>query len=208
MRSGSRLAVLALLLALCAGCRHRRPAPPPQQTMAPALPTPEQTAQMIPPLSPLPAPPPSSVVLNTAIPPETSPTEHHHHRPLHHRARPVENPAPETKAPPEPAATAATQQIAASGQPSAASPIGQLSSAGGNTSPADRESIAKMIDSTANGLKGIKRPLSATEQKTAAQIRAFLEHARASLAGNDVEGAHTLAVKAQLLLEELTKQEQ
>ncbi len=47
--------------------------------------------------------------------------------------------------------------------------------------------------------------LSDPEQKTADHIREFLKQARAALASGDVEGAHTLAAKAQVLLAELTK---
>ena len=54
-------------------------------------------------------------------------------------------------------------------------------------------------------LNGINRTLSDSEQKTADHIREFLKQARAALDSGDVEGAHTLAAKAQVLLAELTK---
>jgi ribosomal protein S20 len=54
-------------------------------------------------------------------------------------------------------------------------------------------------------LNGINRALSDPEQKTADHIREFLKQARAALASGDVEGAHTLTAKAQVLLAELTK---
>jgi hypothetical protein len=46
--------------------------------------------------------------------------------------------------------------------------------------------------------------LSEPEQKTAAHVREFVKQAKAALASGDVEGAHTLTVKAQVLLSELT----
>jgi len=52
-------------------------------------------------------------------------------------------------------------------------------------------------------LNGINRQLSDQEAKTAAQIREFLKQAREALTSGDVDGAHTLAVKAKVLLEEL-----
>jgi hypothetical protein len=199
MRSGKWIAPFALLLlALCAGCaRRRHPAPPPAQAQAPSLPTPEQTAAMIPPLPPLPATSPRPVILNTAIPPETS--ERSRHRAFRRR--------PKAESSPQPAPQQASNPQLASEQPdSDISPIGQLSTASGDGGPADREDIANLIDSTQKGLDAIKRPLNQREQKTAAQIRTFLTHARDAMKGNDLDGARTLAVKAHLLLKELTAQ--
>jgi hypothetical protein len=62
-----------------------------------------------------------------------------------------------------------------------------------------------LIATTERGLNGITRSLNEQEQKTAAQIREFLKQAREALATNDVDGAHTLAVKAKVLLSELTQ---
>jgi len=56
-----------------------------------------------------------------------------------------------------------------------------------------------LIATTERGLNGITRSLNEQEQKTAAQIREFLKQAREALATNDVDGAHTLAVKAKVL---------
>jgi hypothetical protein len=62
-----------------------------------------------------------------------------------------------------------------------------------------------LIATTERGLNGITRSLNEQEQKTAAQIREFLKQARDALSTNDVDGAHTLAVKAKVLLSELTQ---
>jgi len=62
-----------------------------------------------------------------------------------------------------------------------------------------------LIATTERGLNGITRSLNEQEQKTAAQIREFLKQAREALATNDVDGSHTLAVKAKVLLSELTQ---
>lgn len=61
------------------------------------------------------------------------------------------------------------------------------------------------IASIERGLNGIHRTLSDSEQKTADQIREFLKQAKTALASGDVEGAHTLAAKAQVLLQGLTQ---
>lgn len=55
------------------------------------------------------------------------------------------------------------------------------------------------------GLNGIHRSLSDSEQKTADQIREFLKQAKTALDSGDVDGAHTLAGKAQVLLAGLTQ---
>lgn len=109
--------------------------------------------------------------------------------PVRHRRPP--NPddagtAPEQTPPPNPAVSA----------------IGQLSSG----DPANsRQQTGNSIADIERRLNGINRTLSDSEQKTADHIREFLKQARAALASGDVEGAHTLAAKAQVLLTELTK---
>ncbi|MGD0801070.1 MAG: hypothetical protein ABR906_07130 [Terracidiphilus sp.] len=82
------------------------------------------------------------------------------------------------------------------------SAIGQLSS--GDASDL-RQQTESSIVATERGLSGISRELSDQEQKTAAQIREFLKQARAALNSGDVDGAHTLAAKAKLLLGELSQ---
>jgi hypothetical protein len=82
------------------------------------------------------------------------------------------------------------------------SALGQLSSG----DPANsRQETENSIADIERRLNGINRALSDPEQKTADHIREFLKQARAALASGDVEGAHTLTAKAQVLLAELTK---
>jgi predicted pyridoxine 5'-phosphate oxidase superfamily flavin-nucleotide-binding protein len=92
-------------------------------------------------------------------------------------------------------------QQASNGNPGV-SAIGQLSSG----DPADfRRQTEDSIASTERGMRGINRPLNDQEQKTAAHIREFLKQAKAALASGDVDGAHTLAAKAKVLLGELRR---
>ncbi len=111
--------------------------------------------------------------------------------PVRRRRSPNPNPddaatAPEPPPPPSPTVSA----------------IGQLSSGDpGNSRQQTENSIADIE----RRLNGINRTLSDSEQKTADHIREFLKQARAALASGDVEGANTLAAKAQVLLAELTK---
>ena len=82
------------------------------------------------------------------------------------------------------------------------SAIGQLSS--GDPSDLRRQTL-DYITATEHGLGGLNRTLTDPEQKTVAHIREFLKQARTALSSGDVDGAHTLAVKARILLGELTR---
>jgi ribosomal protein S20 len=68
-----------------------------------------------------------------------------------------------------------------------------------------KHETSDLINSTGQGLSGIKRSLSTEEKVTAAQIRTFLKQAQQALDNGDTDGAHGLALKAKLLLDELTK---
>jgi hypothetical protein len=123
---------------------------------------------------------------------------------------PNQTPAPDASAQPQPAPKpparhrkppANTTQQASAGSPGV-SAIGQLSS--GDASEL-RQQTVNSIAATERGLGAITRQLSDQEQKTAAQIKEFLKQARAALASGDVDGAHTLAAKAKVLLGELSR---
>jgi hypothetical protein len=80
------------------------------------------------------------------------------------------------------------------------SAIGQLSTG----DPSDlRGQTTDSITATERTLNNLNRGLSAQERRTAAQIREFLKQAKAALNSGDVDGAHTLALKAKVLLNEL-----
>jgi len=82
----------------------------------------------------------------------------------------------------------------------AVSAIGQLSM--GDPADTQRET-AELIASTERGLDAISHNLNNDQQKTAVHVREFLKQAKAALASGDVDGAHTLAAKAKVLLDEL-----
>jgi outer membrane biosynthesis protein TonB len=167
-----------LLLLLLTGCVHKTQVAQ-NQPLAPPI---EDT----PPPKPEPAPtnlPPPEVT----IPMQTQPQE------ITPPPEPVRKPARHKK----PANT--NTQIASNGTP-AVSAIGTLSA---GDPPNMRQQTDDSIASTEKSLNGITRKLSDQEQKTAAQIREFLKQARDALTSGDVDGAHTLALKAKVLLEEL-----
>lgn len=82
------------------------------------------------------------------------------------------------------------------------SAIGQLSTGGSNN--VNRETV-DLISAVERGINGLGRSLSDQEQKTAVQIREFLKQAKTALNAGDLDGAHTLAEKARVLLSELSK---
>ncbi|MGD0628942.1 MAG: hypothetical protein ABR987_06295 [Terracidiphilus sp.] len=104
--------------------------------------------------------------------------------------RPVKPVQQAANTPPEPAETPGV------------SAIGQLSSG----EPMDlRLETSDWIADTERGLNGLRRRLSGPEQKTAGQIKEYLRQAREALISGDVDGAHTLAAKAKVLLSELNQ---
>jgi hypothetical protein len=124
-------------------------------------------------------------------------------------SQPASASAPSTKAPqkpvkhavhhPKPENKAADR---ASSENAGVSAIGQLSSG----EPSElRSQTQNSISSTERGLRDINRTLNDQEQKTVAQIREFLKQARTALTSGDVDGAHTLAVKAKVLLGEINQ---
>jgi hypothetical protein len=123
---------------------------------------------------------------------------------------PGQTPAPEATAQPEPPSKPPIRHKKPPANPTeqassgnfGVSAIGQLSS--GDASGL-RQQTASSIAATERGLGANTRKLSDQEQKTAAQIREFLKQARAALNSGDVDGAHTLAAKAKVLLGELSR---
>jgi len=170
--------VVLTLPVLLAGCAHKQ-----QKAQLPPLVPPVEAAS-IPPAANVPPP-------NDTIP--TKPTEQAPTPP-----QPAQKPVTRRKKP-KPADT--TEQAANPAPSPEVSAIGQLSSG----DPVDfQRQTRNNIDSIEEGLKKINRPLDDSEQKTADHIREFIKEARAALNSGDVDGAHTLADKARVLLNELT----
>ena len=120
----------------------------------------------------------------TQIPPLSQPEPKPVHKVRHPKAEPK---------PPEQAANAAPVEVSA---------IGQLSPGGSSDL---RQQTVESIASTEHGLQDINRQLNDQEQKTVAQVREFLKQARVALTSGDVDGAHTLAVKAKVLFGEISQ---
>jgi hypothetical protein len=178
MRLPARSTGWLLLPLLLAGCHHKT-----------------QVAQNLPLAPPIEEPPPQ---IHLPPPNELPPAE---------VTAPVQQPAPvivqqrepEKRAPRRKKPTNANTQQASAGSVGV-SAIGQLTTG----DPSDmRQQTDASIESTEKSLNNINRKLSDQEAKTAAQIREFLKEAREALTAGDIDGAHTLALKAKVLLDEL-----
>jgi hypothetical protein len=134
------------------------------------------------------------------------------------QASPTDLPPPVVTTPPTQQQTADTTPPASTPDKPAKKPVhhpkptevaanGPSVSAIGQLSPGDpsdqRGQTEQLISTTEQGLKSINRPLNDQEQKTVSQIREFLKQARTALGTGDVDGAHTLALKAKVLLGEI-----
>lgn len=166
-----------LLPFLLTGCIHKTQI----AQMQPLAPPIEDTPPPKPEPSPTNLPPPVVTIPEQAPPTQVEPPP-----------EPVRKPRRKKPANPNP-------QVASSGMP-AVSAIGNLST---NDPPNLRQQTDASIESTEKSLNGITRQLNDQEQKIAAQIREFIKQAREALTAGDVDGAHTLAVKAKVLLDEL-----
>ena len=207
---GANLCALLLLLALgTTGCSHKA-ASPPQQAQAPplqtgkgTLPPPDRTQQQEKSEAPLASPLPPPSAQSVPLPPPT---------PKKVRKKPKPAPSKSTDttqtagaAPPANGATAQATPQVVSAAGGAGSPIGQLTTGDSALGERTKHETTDLIGGTQQGLNGIKRSLSTDEQVTASQIRTFLKQAQQALDTGDTDGAHTLATKAKLLLDELTK---
>jgi outer membrane biosynthesis protein TonB len=206
----ANLCASLLLLALgTTGCSHKA-ASPPQQAQAPplqtgkgTLPPPDTTQQQEKSETPLASPLPPPSAQSVPLPPPT-PKKVRNKKP-----KPAPSKSTDTTqtagATPANGATAqvSPQTVSASG--ASGSPIGQLTTGDSALGERTKHETADLIGGTQQGLNGIKRSLTTDEQVTASQIRTFLKQAQQELDTGDTDGAHTLATKAKLLLDELTK---
>lgn len=88
----------------------------------------------------------------------------------------------------------------------AAAPAGQISPSLSHAEVAQAQATTEqLLQSTEANLNGIKRQLSQDEQAIVTQIRDFMTQSRQATKENDLARAHNLAVKANLLSDELAK---
>jgi len=181
--------LLPLLLAAClglTGCATIKgwfsPSPPEEVKAIPAAAVPVVEA---PPAEEraLPAPATEPVAPPRAVPPAPEPR-----RPLPSAPRPPSPPPPSPRVTPEPA-------------PSVLSPV--LSAVDEQKLRADTQ---QRIDRTTQRLRQIDpTKLASADQDSLQTVQSFLEKAREALQAQDIQRAFTLADKAYLLADELTK---
>jgi hypothetical protein len=77
---------------------------------------------------------------------------------------------------------------------------------GGQQATNQRTSTDQLLASTADSLKKLEgHNLTSDQQAMVSQIEQFVKESKAAVAAGDTERGHTLAVKAHLLSDELTK---
>lgn len=183
------IACTALLASLAlAGCEHKQNAAQNQPALAPPIedtppPKPDTAPKNLPPPV-ITVPAPAQPTTSTAEPPPPAPKP----KPTHHKPKQTD------QQPTQMASNGSAPEVSAAGQFSTGAP-GDL-----------RQQTSDSISETERGLNGITRKLSDQEQKTSGQIREYLKQAKTALGSGDVDGAHTLAQKAKVLLDELTAQ--
>lgn len=184
---------MAVMLGLVTGCRHKA-------VTAPVPPVPQPLPQPQAGMGDLPQVPATSTPNVQLSLPGTTETAPVHKRRTHPaRRRREESEASNTQEQKQPAATDSN----AGQEPSDATPIGRLSTAPAATDSRDSASIQTEINSIRSGAHNIHRALSRSEQQTVTEIETFLDKAQNALQTGDMDGAHTLTVKARVLLNEL-----
>jgi hypothetical protein len=200
-RSFATLAV-CMALALLPGCTKKKPAvvavsqpPAPQATPQPTPEQPPPPAQET--QTPSQGTPPPE---QTPAPPEAQPTPADADK-----SKPTTKPRTPAK---KPAETARNKppKIVVKPEAEPSSTPGQISPSI-STADASQDQITteQLLQKTENNLNGIKRQLSQDEQGVVTQIRDFMKQSREATKQNDLVRARNLAVKAQLLCDELVK---
>lgn len=83
--------------------------------------------------------------------------------------------------------------------------MGQLSAEDATATPADAAQTQRLINATQTKLQKLSTKQQKEHKDAVAQVASFLSQARQALSMNDVVGAQTLANKAKILVDELSK---
>jgi hypothetical protein len=208
LRLDAAVVPLVLLVGLSSGCAHKKPVAvmPPQQQPATAAaqptPTPEpapaQTAEQTQ-QTPQPTPTPAETPKTT----DKSPSKNGRHTA-------IKKPSPSTPAGGERASNDVpknTPKKVINETTERTPPAPAQISAGPTTADAHSQiSTEQLLQSAEANLNGITRQLSKDEDAMRTQIKEFINQSRKATTENDLARAHTLAVKARLLSDELVKQ--
>lgn len=197
MRYWRLLVVSFLLMLSIAGC-HRKPER--------ALPPPHAQAPTIIPAPTLPIFIPEPVILAQAqpappaTPPPVTPPPKKHAAKVHRHHTPAKE---------ETQGEASATQTSSGNAPAPSAPgtavIGQLSADDATATPSDAAQTKQLIDATDDKLKKLSTKQQTEHKDSVAQVASFLSQARQALSMNDLVGAQTLANKAKILVDELSK---
>ncbi|MES2221949.1 MAG: hypothetical protein V4587_13405 [Acidobacteriota bacterium] len=187
---------LLLTLSL-AGCHHKpeRAVPPPQAQAPTVSPMPALPPLVLAPVilaQSQPSPPITQPPVEAPPPKKRTAKAHRHH------------PAKEESGAESAEAQGSTASGTAPSAPGTAI-IGQLSADDATATPSDATETKNLIDSTENELKKLSTKQQKGHKDSIAQVSSFLAQARQALSMNDVVGAQTLANKAKILIDELSK---
>jgi len=215
MRAAQLRSLCVLLAILCTGCSHKNPVTP-QQAQAPPLQTgkgtlepPKTTQQAEKTDTPLASPLPPPSAQSVPLPPPTPKKVRKPKKPKPADSPPATASAPAASSNSQAGAGSTTGQVTPPPQlqPAAVSnsAIGLLTTGDSASGERTKHETSDLIGATQQGLSAIKRTLSNEEKATKEQIHNYLKQAQQALENGDADGAHLLATKAKVLLDELMK---
>jgi outer membrane biosynthesis protein TonB len=196
LRLNPAVAGVLLLALITAGCEHKKPV-----LVMPQQPPPTSTPQA----TPTPA-------ATEAQPAEQQPQEAQPTTTPAEQPQPGEKTAEKTK--PKHARHTAAKKPGEKSEVARNNPKKIIPAETGQISPGPtpansgtgQTSTDQLLQSAEANLNGITRTLSKDEEAMRAQIREFIKQSRTATTENDPARAHTLAMKARLLSDELVKQ--
>jgi outer membrane biosynthesis protein TonB len=189
------LILLLALAILLAGCKKKEKSVPPPEANAPTLPTPPAQSE-------LPPPPPLPPLSQPAQEPQPEVKKPSAKKP---KKKPQVNANKTAPAPAPVTPEKKTSTVVREGT-TGANANGQLSA---GLPPAaeqrQRQSTIQLQQSAESNLRNLTRSLSDDEQAMVQQIRAYLQQSRTADADGDVQRAYNLALKANLLSNDLVR---
>ncbi|HZD93756.1 MAG TPA: hypothetical protein VE133_05845 [Candidatus Sulfotelmatobacter sp.] len=210
----------AAILALCSavgvffsGCEHKKPVlivpqqAPPTAAASPS-PTPEPQAQTA---SEQPQEQTPQTQTQAATPEQPKPDQAQAEKTKRARKpsprKPAQQPAGSDKSTTEVARNTGGKKVIPAEKAEPTPSPGQISPGLPPATGAQNQAATEQLLQTAeSNLNGIKRQLTRDEETVRTQIKEFINQSRKAITENDPARAHTLAVKARLLSDELVKQ--
>jgi hypothetical protein len=111
---------------------------------------------------------------------------------------------PRRRAPPAPRESEQPVQVAVNDAAAATLAIGALSAGGEDTAHTSQQAV-DLINAVLKRIKALSSQIASAQKKEIRQARNYLDQAQKALNTGDAEGAHTLATKASLLIDEVDK---